>query len=71
MRTPIYALAKFLVPILKSSTSNEHLVKGSFAFVHEIVEHEFEFFLGRLDVDSLFTNTTLEETTDICIDTLF
>ena len=69
MRTPIYTLAKFLVPILKSSTSNEHLVKGSFAFVHEIVEHEFV--LGRLDVDSLFTNTTLEETTDICIDTLF
>ena len=30
-----------------------------------------EFFMGSLDVDSLFTNIPLEETIDICTSTLF
>ena len=32
INTPTYKLAKFLVPILKSLTSNEYTVKDSFAF---------------------------------------
>ena len=38
INTPTYKLAEFLVPILKSLTSNEYTVKGSFAFAREIVE---------------------------------
>ena len=30
-----------------------------------------DFFMGSLDVDSLFTNFPVEETTDICTNTLF
>ena len=71
INTPTYKLAKFLVPILKSLTSNEYTVKDSFAFVEEIVEQDSEFFMGSLDVDSLFTNIPLEETIDICTSTLF
>ena len=71
INTPTYKLAKFLVPILKSLTSNEYTVKDSFAFAEEIVEHDSEFFMGSLDVDSLFTNISLEETIDICNNTLF
>ena len=71
VNTPTYKLAKFLIPILKSSTSNEYTVKDSFAFAEEIVEQDFEFFMGSLYVDSLFTNILLEETIDICANTLF
>ena len=42
------------------------MVKDSFAFAVEIVEQDPEVFVGRLDVDSLFTNILLEETIDIC-----
>ena len=69
--TPTYKLVKFLVPILKSLTSNEYTVKDSFAFAEEVVEQDSEFFMGSLDVDSLFTNIPLEETIDICTNTLF
>ena len=57
---PTYKLAKFLVPILKSLTNNEYTVKDSFAFAEEVVEQDSEFFIGSLDVDSLFTNTHLK-----------
>ena len=71
INTPTYKLAKFLVPILKSLSSNEHTVKDSFAFAEEIVEQDSECFMGSLDVDSLFTNIPLEETIDICTNSLF
>ena len=71
INTPTYKLAKFLVAILKSLTSNEHTVKDSFAFAEEIVKQDSECFMGSLDVDSLFTNIPLEETIDICTNSLF
>ena len=61
----------FLVPILKSLTSNEYTVKDSFACAEEIVEQDSEFSMGSLDVDFLFTNIPLEESIDICANTLF
>ena len=48
--------------IYKPLTSNEYSIKGSFAFAEEIVEQDSEFFMGSLDVDSLFTDIQLEET---------
>ena len=47
VNTSIYKLAKFVVPILKSLTSNEYKVKDSFAFAEEIVEQDSEFFYGK------------------------
>ena len=35
------------------------------------MEQDSEFFMGSVDVDSLFTNIPLAETIDICTDTLF
>ena len=64
-------LPKFLVPILKSLTSNEYMVKDLFAFAEETVKQDSQFFMGNLDVDFLFTNIPLEETIDICLNTLF
>ena len=61
--TPNNKLAKFLVPTLKSLTSNEYTVKDSFAFAEETIKQNSDFFMGNQDVDFLFTN--------ICLDTLF
>ena len=71
INTRTYKLAKFFVPILKSLTSNEYTVKDLFAFAEETVKQDSQFFMGNLDVDFLFTNIPLEETIDICLNTLF
>ena len=47
INTPSYKLAKFLVPISKSLTSNEYTVNDSFAFAEEIVEQDSEIFYGK------------------------
>ena len=65
INTPTYKLSKFLGPILKSLTSNGYTVKDSFTFDEKIVEQDSEFFIGSLDVDSLFTNIPPEETFEI------
>ena len=71
MNTPTYKLAKFLVPILKPLTTNEFTIKDSFHFPEEIVDQQHDLFMGNLDVDSLFTDITLEETIEICTNELF
>ena len=71
VNTRTYNLAKFLVPILKALTSNEYIVKDLFAFSEETVKQDSQFFMGNLDPDFLFTNIPLEETIDICLNTLF
>ena len=70
LNTPTYKLAKFLVPILKSLTTNEFTVKDSFHFAEEIVDQQHDLFVGSLDVDSLFTNIPLEKTIEICTNEL-
>ena len=43
IKTPTYKLAKFLVPALKSLTSNEYTVKHSVDFAEEIAEQDYGF----------------------------
>ena len=64
--TTTYKIAKFLVPILSCLTINEFTVKDSFSFAKEIVEKDSNFYMGSLEVDSLFTKIPLEETINIC-----
>ena len=52
-------------------TTNEFAVKDSFHFAEEIVDQQHDLFMASLDVDSLFTNITLEETIEICTNELF
>ena len=40
LKTPIYKLAKLLVPILESLTTNKYTVKDLFNFATEIVEQD-------------------------------
>ena len=54
-------------PIL-SAIIQQVYIKDSFAYAEDIVEQDSEFLW---DVDTLFTNIPLEETIDICANTLF
>ena len=69
--TPTYKIAKFLVPVLNCLTVNEFTIKDSFAFAKEIVDQDSSLFMASLDVDSLFTNIPLDETINICIESIF
>ena len=71
LQTPKYKLAKYFVPISKPSTNNKYTVKDSFNFATEIVAQDSSNFMGRLNIDSLFTHIPLEETIKICSNNLF
>ena len=69
--TPTYKLAKFLLKLLTPSTANEFTIIDSFHFTEEIWQQDSNLHMVSLDVDSLFTNIPLEETSDICVDNLY
>ena len=52
-------------------TVNEFTIKDSFAFAKEIVDQDSSLFMASLDVDSLFTNIPLDETINICTESIF
>ena len=68
---PSYKIAKFLVLRMNSITSSEFTVKDTFCFAKEIVEQDSSPVMGSLDVDSLFTNILLDETINICTNTVY
>ena len=45
-------------------------MKDSFEFAKIICEQDAGLFMASLDVDSLFTNVTLEETINVCVNEL-
>ena len=69
--TSSYKIAKFLVSRMNSITSNEFILKDTFCFAKEIVEQDSSLVMGSLDDDSLFTNIPLDETINICINTVY
>ena len=54
-----------------SITSLEFSVKNTSCFAKEIVEQDSSLVMGSLDDDSLFTNIPLDETINICINTVY
>ena len=70
LQKPTYKLAKYLDPILESLPTNKYTVKDSFNFATETAEQDSSNFMVSLDIDSLFINITLEETTEICTNNL-
>ena len=71
INTPTYKLAKYLVPLLSSLTTNEYTVSDSFTFAEEISKQNAQYFMASLDINSLFTNIPLDETVKICVDSLY
>ena len=51
--------------------STKITVKNRFEFTEEIVGQNPEYFMTNLDNESLFTSTSLEETTKICCDSRY
>ena len=61
-------MAKFFVPILKKFTINEYTVKDSF---FEEISEQNDFYVVSFDVESFFTNVTLDQTAKICAERVF
>ena len=70
INTGTYKWAKFFVPFHKPFTTNNYTVKDSFDFAKDVTRQSFNLFMASLDMDSLFTNVTLDETIEICVNEL-
>ena len=55
-------LAKYLSPILSPLANNEFTVKISFDFAEEVVNYDHNLYMASLDIVSLVSNISLEET---------
>jgi len=64
-----YNTAKFLVPIISPLTTNQYTIENSTTFVSEITSLTFQqpITMASFDVESLFTNVPLHETTDLIV----
>ena len=62
-----YQLAKFLVPIIDPLTRNEYTIENSTKFVNELCSLNMprSSVMASFDIESLFTNVPLKETTEI------
>ena len=69
--TPIYKLAKFLVPMLEPLTTNEYTIKDSFIFEEEFQSFDCKRLMTSCDIKSLFVNISLKETIDLSDKNLF
>ncbi|XP_069993512.1 uncharacterized protein [Penaeus vannamei] len=67
-----YNTAKFLVPIISPLTTNQYTIENSTAFASEITSLDLEQpnTMASFDVESLFTNVPLLETTEIIVDNI-
>ena len=71
INTPVYKLAKYLVPILSPLTVNDYTVKDSFIFAKEVISFDHNLSMASLDVESLFTNISVDEAIKNAVDDLF
>ena len=70
IKTSSYNLAKLLVSLIEPITKKHFTVINNFAFSNEICKQNSEYYIARLDVESLFTSIQSEETIKICFDSL-
>ena len=71
INTPGYDLSKFLIPILEPLTYNEFTIKDSFSFAKDITTCDSLLYMAGLDVESLFTNISLNEIINNCVSDLY
>ena len=64
-----YNLAKFLVPMIAPFTKNEFTVENSNDFVEQLLKLDLSgpAVMASIDVESLFTNVPLKETTNLIV----
>ena len=69
--THTYNLAKHLVSVINPITTNEYTVQDSFSFVKELSDIDSSnTVMASFDIKSLFTNIPLDETIEICTNSL-
>ncbi|MEL6606571.1 MAG: reverse transcriptase domain-containing protein, partial [Cyanobacteria bacterium J06614_10] len=63
-------IAKFLLPVISPFTKNEYTIENSKSFVEELrnLEINNSMIMASFDVESLFTNVPLKETTNIILE---
>ena len=66
-----HKLAKYLSDILKPLANNEHTLKDSFEFTHQILGLDNVPFMCSFDIVSLFTCIPEKETIELCLDLLY
>ena len=71
VKTPTHNLGKFLVPLLEPITTNMYIVKNSFEFTKNVAGQDTGHFMASLDVEPPFFQILLEETINVCFDSLF
>ena len=69
--TPTYKIAKFYGQLLKPLTNNEYTIKDSFSFAKEVFQFDASLFIVSFDIKSLFSNITLTETLNLCVQNLY
>ena len=69
--SPSYPIAKFLVPILSTLTTNQYTLLNSSEFIPQILQESSHSFMVSFDVKSLFTNVPLSETIDLILSKMF
>ena len=57
--------------MLKDFTLNEYAVRDSFSFCDEIQEEDNNLYMASFDIESFFTNISLDETINICVNSVF
>ena len=68
----IYNLSRFLCDMITSFFPTDYCTQDSFSLVKEVQEVSVsDYFMVSYDVCSLFTNITLNETTDLLVDKVF
>ena len=62
---PFFKIAKYLVPILASLTTNNSTLENSYSFVKALSSFKFDsqYYMTSCDVINLFPNIPLDETT--------
>ena len=69
--TTTYKLAKFCDQLLKPLTNNEYTTKDCFSFAKEVLEFDISLFMASFDIKSLFTNISLTEMLNLCVQNLY
>ena len=60
-----------VVPLLRWFTLNNHNIRNSFEFANDIIQQNSGLFMASVDIDSHFTNISLDETINISKELLF
>ena len=57
--------------MLEPLTTNKYPIKDSFTFAEELQSFDSKLVMFSFHIESLFTNISLQETIDLCVENLF